>query len=72
MCCSLSPGSVYLQVPDTRCVEEGRVHLSCPVDVSHIPHIQTVIIIYTAEPVADRIICNSNGVWVTGVCLGGE
>lgn len=64
--------SVYLQVPDTGSMEEGRVHLPHPVDISHIPHIQTVVIIYTAEPVADGVVGNSNGVWVTGVLLGGK
>ena len=72
MCCTLPPASVYLQVPDTSSMEEGRVHLPRPVYVSHIPHIQTVIIINTAEPVADGVVGNSNGVGVMGVRLGGE
>lgn len=64
--------SLYLQVPDTGGVEEGWVHLPHPVNVSHVPHIQTVVIIYAAEPVADGVVSNSNGVWVTDVLLDGK
>lgn len=63
---------VYLQVPDAGTVEEGRVDLSHLGEISHVPHIQTVVIIYTAERVADRIVANGNGIWVTGIHLGGD
>lgn len=48
------------------------MHLPHPVNISHIPHIQTVVIIYTAEPVADGVVGNSNGIWVTGILLDGK
>lgn len=53
-------------------MKEGRVHLPHPVHISHIPHIQTVVIIHTAEPAADGVIGNGSGVWVTGIRRGVE
>lgn len=51
---------------------EGRVHLPHPINISHVPHVQTVVIINTAEPVADRVKGHSNGIWVTSAHLGGK
>lgn len=62
--------SAHLQVPDAGSVEEGRVHLNNAVNISHIPHIHTVVVIHTAEPVADGVIGNGDGVRVMGVLVG--
>lgn len=51
---------------------EGRVHLPHPINISHVPHVQTVVIINTAEPVADRVKGHSNCIWVTSAHLGGK
>lgn len=48
------------------------MHLPHPLHISHVPHIQAVVIIYTAEPAADGVIGNGNGVWVTGIHCGVE
>lgn len=51
---------------------EGRVHLPHPINISYVPHVQAVVIINTAEPVADRVIGHSNGIRVTSVHRGGK
>ena len=63
---------VYLQVPDTGSVEEGRVDLSHPEKVPHVPHIQTVVVVHTAQPMADGVIGHRHSVRVAGVRLVGE
>lgn len=63
---------VYLQVPDRGGVEEGRVHLPHPVDVAHVPHVQTVVVVDAAEPLADGVKGDRNDVRVTAARLGGE
>lgn len=49
---------------------EGSVHLPHPINVFYVPHVQTVVIITTAEPVVDRVKGHSNGIWVTSAHLG--
>lgn len=61
---------VHLQVPDAGGVEEGRMHLDDGVHLPHIPHIHTVVIIHTAEPAADRVVGNGDGVRVANVLVG--
>lgn len=61
-----------LQVPNTGSVAEGRVQLPHPVDISHVPHVQTVVTINTAEPLAGRVKGHSNGIWVASAHLGGK
>lgn len=61
---------VHLQVPNAAGVEESGVHLDSSVHFSHIPNIHTVVIIHTAEPAADRIVANSDGIRVAGVLVG--
>lgn len=51
---------------------EGRVHLPHPINISHVPHVQTVVVVNTAEPVADRVKHHRNDIWVTGAHLGGK
>lgn len=63
---------VYLKVPHTGSMEEGRVHLPHTINISHVPHVQTVVIIDTAEPVAGRVKGHCNGIWVTIIHLGGK
>ena len=63
---------VYLQVSDTGSVEQRRVNLPHPVHVPHVPHVHTVVVIHTAEPLADGVKGHGDGVRVTGVRLGGE
>lgn len=41
-------------------------------DISHVPHVQTVVIINTAEPLAGRVKGHSNGIWVASAHLGGK
>ena len=62
----------YLQVPDAGGVEEGGVHLPHPADVSHVPHVQTVVVIDAAEPAAHRVVSHGDGVRETGVRFGAK
>lgn len=45
------------------------MHLDGGVQLSHVPHVHTVVIIHTAEPAADRVVGNGDGVWVAGVLV---
>lgn len=53
-------------------MEEGRVHLPHPINIFYVPHVQTVVIINTAEPVAGRVKGHRNGIWVMSIHLGGK
>ena len=63
---------VYLQVPDTGSVEEGRVDLSHTETCPHVPHIQTVFAVHPAQPMADGFTGHRHCVRVAGVRLVGE
>lgn len=63
---------VYLKVPNTGSVEEGRVHLPHPIKISHVPHVQTVVIINTGKPVAGGVKGHGDGIWVTSIHLLGK
>lgn len=53
-------------------MEEGGVHLPHPADVSHVPHVQTVVVIDAAEPAADRVVGHGDGVREAGVRFGAK
>lgn len=39
--------------------------------VSHVPHIQAVVVVQTAEPAVGGVVGEADDIWVMGVCFGG-
>lgn len=64
------PASVYLQIPNTGGVEEGRGHLLDPVRLSNVPHIQAVVAVHGAEPAADGVILKGDDVCKASIRSG--
>lgn len=67
---ALSQRVAHLQVPDAGGVEAGGVHLDSGVHVPNVPHVHTVVVIHTAQPAADGVVGDGDGVRVASVLLG--
>lgn len=61
-----------LDAPDASAVVEGRVDLPHIIDVMHIPHVHTMVVIHTRQVAGHRVLCEGQSVRILSVRQRGE
>lgn len=64
--------NVHLQIPNAGRVIQRRVNFAHFLQISSVPHVQTVIVIHTGQPAVHRVKGQRHTVRVTGVGLSAE